>query len=86
MSHSLFVSGAQQFLPAFYQRLFEHGQLPDAVRAGRQQMRSRPERVCVRGTFPLEEWLVPVLYQNDPFSFAFVKKAKPKERAAAVLP
>jgi hypothetical protein len=38
MAYSLYVSAAQQFLPAFYQRLFERGELPDAVRAGRQQM------------------------------------------------
>ncbi len=86
MSYSLYVSGAQQFLPAFYQRLFERGELTDAVRAGRQQMLSRPERVCVLGTFPLEDWLVPVLYQQDPVNFTFVKEAKPKERGAMLLP
>ncbi len=86
MSYSLYVSGAQQFLPAFYQRLFEHGRLPDAVRAGRQQMRSRRQRVCARGTFPLDDWLVPVLYQNDPIDFAFVKKVRPKDKAATELP
>ncbi|MBV9124709.1 MAG: CHAT domain-containing protein, partial [Planctomycetes bacterium] len=86
MAYALYVSGAQQFLPALYQRLFEHGRLADAVRAGRQQMRSRPERVCVRGTFPLDDWLVPVLYQQEPWNFAFVKKAPPKERAPRPLP
>jgi tetratricopeptide (TPR) repeat protein len=86
MAYSLYVSGAQQFLPAFYQRLFEHGQLPDAVRAGRQQMRSRPQRVCARGTFPLEDWLVPVLYQQEAPDLQFVKTAKPKEERPPRLP
>jgi tetratricopeptide (TPR) repeat protein len=86
MAYSLYVSGAQQFLPAFYRRLFETGALADAVRAGRQQMRSRPERVCARGTFPLDDWLVPVLYQQEPPDLKFVKKAPPKEQAASRLP
>ena len=37
MAYSLYVSGAQQFLPAFYRRLFESGSVADATRAGRQQ-------------------------------------------------
>jgi tetratricopeptide (TPR) repeat protein len=86
MAYSLYVSGAQQFLPAFYRRLFEHGQLPEAVRAGRQQMLSQSERVCARGTFPLEDWLVPVLYQQDPPDFRFVQKAAAKEQPATRLP
>ena len=49
-------------------------------------MRAKPERVCARGTYPLEDWLVPVLYQQDPPDFKFVKKAKPKEAVATRLP
>jgi hypothetical protein len=37
MAYSLYVSGGQQFLPAFYRRLFETGSVADATRAGRQQ-------------------------------------------------
>jgi tetratricopeptide (TPR) repeat protein len=65
MAYSLYVSGAQQFLPAFYRRLFESGRVAEATRAGRQQMVSRPQRVCARGEYPLEDWLVPVLYEQD---------------------
>ena len=32
MAYSLYVSGAQQFLPAFYRRLFESGSVADATR------------------------------------------------------
>jgi tetratricopeptide (TPR) repeat protein len=86
MAYSLLVGGAQQFLPAFYRRLFEKGSLADAVRAGRQQMRSKPERPCVGGLVPLEDWLVPVLYQQEAPDFKFVKKARPKEQPATRLP
>ena len=54
MAYSLYVSGAQQFLPEFYRRLFEAGSLAVAVRAGRQQMWQHDKRICVRGEFPLQ--------------------------------
>ena len=66
MGYSLYVSGAQRFVPAFYQRLLANGQVAEAVRAGRQAMRAQDGRVCARGAFPLQDWLVPVLYQQDP--------------------
>ena len=75
MAYSLYVSGAQQFLPAFYRRLFEAGSVAVAVRAGRQQMWEHDKRTCVRGEFPLQDWLLPVLYQQDPLSFSFVADA-----------
>jgi len=76
MAYSLYVSGAQEFLPAFYGRLFEEGSLAQAVRAGRQQMFSHRDRVCARGKFPLQDWLLPVLYQQDPLDFSFAVEAR----------
>ena len=76
MAYSLYVSGAQQFLPAFYGRLFETGSVAEAVRAGRQQMRAHPDRVCARGKFPLHDWLLPVLYEQDPMDFSFAVDAR----------
>ncbi|MCG6862771.1 MAG: tetratricopeptide repeat protein, partial [Chromatiaceae bacterium] len=65
MGYNLYVSGAQQFVPAFYTRLLESGEVAEASRAGRQAMRLRDERVCARGVHPLQDWLVPVLYQQE---------------------
>ncbi|MCP4409607.1 MAG: ATP-binding protein, partial [Gammaproteobacteria bacterium] len=64
--YNLYVSGAQQFVPAFYKRLIESGEVAEAVRAGRQAMLEQDARACVRGEFPLQDWLVPVLYQQEP--------------------
>ncbi|MEI7462464.1 MAG: CHAT domain-containing protein, partial [Pirellula sp.] len=76
MAYSLYVSGAQQFLPAFYQRLFETGRAADAARAGRQQTIAHPNRVCARGAFPLDDWLVPVLYEQDAAALNFSAQFK----------
>ena len=76
MAYSLYVSGAQQFLPAFYRRLFETGQVADAVRAGRQQTVAHPHRICARGLFPLDDWLVPVLYEQQAVDLSFAEERR----------
>ena len=76
MAYSLYVSGAQQFPPAFYRRLFEEGNIAAAVRAGRQHMWQHDKRICVLGEFLLQDWLLPVLYQQDPLNFSFAASAR----------
>ncbi|MHB9107038.1 MAG: tetratricopeptide repeat protein [Armatimonadota bacterium] len=75
MAYSLYVSGAQQFLPAFYRRLFESGDVAEAVRTGRRGMLSENRRTSPRGKYPLDDWLVPVLYRQGPFNFGFAREA-----------
>ena len=76
MAYSLYVSGGQQFLPVFYRRLFESGSMAAATRAGRHQMLAHPERVCARGEFALDDWVLPVLYQQAPLDFSFAGEPK----------
>ena len=44
MAYSLYVSGAQEFLPAFYRSLFRTGNVAEAARAGRQRMFQQKSR------------------------------------------
>lgn len=76
MGYNLYVSGAQQFVPAFYQRLLNSGNVAEAARAGRQAMLAHPERVCVLGEHALQDWLVPVLYQQMPVGEAVLPVKK----------
>lgn len=76
MGYNLYVSGAQQFVPAFYQRLLGSGNVAEAARAGRQAMLAHPERVCVLGEHDLQDWLVPVLYQQLPVGEAVLPVKK----------
>lgn len=64
MGYNLYVSGAQQFVPAFYRRLLETANVAEATRAGRQAMLAHDQRPCLLGEHPLQDWLVPVLYQQ----------------------
>ncbi|MCP4569570.1 MAG: CHAT domain-containing protein, partial [FCB group bacterium] len=79
MAYSLYVSGAQEFLPAFYSELFAKRDLAQAVRAGRLKMFQQKKRVCIRGRFELDDFLVPVLYQQEEYMLPFAKGAKAKE-------
>ena len=77
MAYHLYVSAAGHFLLAFYTALFEEGDVAGAVLASQKALFDEPARVCARGTYPLQDWLVPMLYQQVPFSFDFAKDATP---------
>lgn len=76
MSYSLYVSGALEFLPAFYRALFEKGNMAEAVRAGRRQMRAQNKRIGDR--VELDDWILPVLYQQAPLDLSFAAQAEHK--------
>ncbi|MEI3059387.1 MAG: CHAT domain-containing protein [Oscillospiraceae bacterium] len=57
MGYSLYVSAAKEFVPAFYRKLFEKGSVSEAVRAGREEMYRQPQRSCVTGKLPLQDWV-----------------------------
>ena len=78
MSHTLYVTAAQEFLPAFYERLFETRQFDEAVRAGRRQLFKEQGRVCARGLYDLEDWLVPVVYAQGAEVLSFAARGRPR--------
>jgi len=85
MAYTVYVAGAKVFLPAFYKELFRTGDLSRATRAGRQKMHEKPGRVCARGRYELDDFIVPVAYQQAPCEFAFAgagAPAKPLEKTA----
>lgn len=70
MAYSLRASAARLFIPAFYRTLFQSGNMADAVLSGRLRMHEQPQRVSAAGKTPLQDWLVPVLYQQEDFEFS----------------
>jgi tetratricopeptide (TPR) repeat protein len=67
MGYSLYVDGARQFLPAFYRQLFRTGNVAQATLYGRRAMLEQPERMGLE----LQDWLVPVLYQQEALELQF---------------
>lgn len=89
MGYSLYVSGAKAFVPAFYERLFSTGKVSEAVRAGRGKMLQQSARDCIVGKLPLQDWVVPVLYQQLSSESAVLPKLRPAEGSgeeASTLP
>ena len=79
MAYSLYVTGAQEFLPDFYRELFESGDLSVATRAGRQKMYERKGRVCARGKYELRDFVVPVIYAQEQYNLSFAADAPESE-------
>jgi hypothetical protein len=77
MSYSVYVSAAQEFLPAFYRRLFNSGHFADAARAGRQQLVQKKVRIGAAGPCDLDDWVVPVVYELHPLDFSFTTTSSP---------
>ena len=78
MAYNLTVIGAQQFLPVFYRNLFKQGNLLETAREGRRQMHLRPSRSAWNPDVKLQDWLLPVVYQQrEDFDLSFGGKAAP---------
>jgi len=64
MSYSVHADTAAQFMERFYERLVAHEPLSVAVAAGRRSLHATPQRRSVIGDLPLQDWVVPSLYQQ----------------------
>lgn len=73
MSHTLLVETARRFVEAFYKALAEGKRVGDAMLAGQRQLKDDTfrGRIFGAGELRLEDWFVPVLYQekDDPQLF-----------------
>lgn len=89
MGYSLYVSSAKVFIPAFYERLFSTGKVSEAMRAGRGKMLQQSERDCIVGKMPLQDWVVPVLYQqisSDSVVLPKLRAVERLDRKSSILP
>ena len=73
MSHSVLVETARRFVEAFYQALATGKRVGDAMLAGQRRLKDDTfrGRIFGAGELRLEDWFVPVLYQekDDPQLF-----------------
>ncbi|ABW27759.1 tetratricopeptide repeat protein [Acaryochloris marina] len=73
MTHSVLVVTAQKFVEQFYKSLAEGKRIGDAMLAGQMALYNNPFRFKVMGAgdLKLQDWFVPVLYQDadDPQLF-----------------
>lgn len=89
MTHSVLVETARRFVGAFYQALAQGKRVGDAMLAGQRRLKDDTGRGAIFGSgeLRLEDWFVPVLYQekDDPQLFTAVPSPQTLEDAQARL-
>lgn len=67
MGYSVTVSAAELLMGQLYQQLFQGGDLAAAIRRARLELHNhKARRAYFNQTIDLEDWLLPVVYQNQP--------------------
>ena len=89
MSHSVLVETARRFVEAFYQALAAGKRVGDAMLAGQRQLKddSLRDRIFGVGELRLEDWFVPVLFQekHDPQLFSTTPTSQTQKDFRAAL-
>ncbi|MFK0730827.1 MAG: tetratricopeptide repeat protein [Gloeotrichia echinulata HAB0833] len=80
MAYSVQAEGAKHFIGRLYHELVRGGSIATAVAVGRKSMSIDKLRPSPKGNLALQDWLVPVLYQQEPYT-PFV----PKQQAPSFL-
>lgn len=81
MAYSVTVSAAEEFMPILYQELFRTQSLLAALSAARRALANEKERrAYYQQTIELEDWLLPVLYQNQDVRLSFQPFTPPRKK------
>ncbi len=68
MAYSVYADAAKAFIGRFYGELTRGVCVAEAVAAARLSMLNQPQRQSPRGPRTLQDWLVPVLYQQETYT------------------
>jgi tetratricopeptide (TPR) repeat protein len=68
MAYSVYAEAAKQFMGRAYRQLVLGDSLSMAVAAGRRAALNQRQRPSPKGDLPLQDWIVPVLYQQEAYS------------------
>ncbi|AOS83873.1 hypothetical protein BIU88_06735 [Chlorobaculum limnaeum] len=84
MGYSVTVSAARLFMTRFYQELLAGREPATAIRSARLELfRDKARKGAYNREIDLEDWMLPVIYQNTPVQFRFSAAAP---RAAFAMP
>jgi CHAT domain len=89
MSHSMLVETASRIVEAFYERLACGDRVGDAMLEGQRRLKNDPSRGRVLGAsdFRLQDWFVPILFQEkeDPQLFHTITSPQTREDLKTAL-
>jgi len=75
MAYSVYAEAAKHFMGRLYGELATGATVSRAVAAGRREILNQKLRPSPKGKLPLQDWLVPVLYQQESY-VPFTKVSK----------
>src|SRR5262249_3613029 len=80
MRYNVYVVTAAQFVAGLYQSLANGYAIGEAVTLGRNQLSKQPIREISFQPRPLQDWLVPIVYESSPVALftSGSKKAEPE--------
>ncbi len=82
MGYSVTVSAAELLMRTLYQKLFENDDLKVAIRHAREELyNNKARRAYFDQRIDLEDWLLPVVYENQPVQLQ-PRDFTPQERSA----
>lgn len=82
MQYNLYVTTAAQFISDLYGAFQAGVSLGEAVTAGRRGLADRPEREIGLVRRPLQDWIVPVVYENVPTRASIAPSSRSAEQPA----
>jgi tetratricopeptide (TPR) repeat protein len=68
MAYSVYAEAAKHFMGGLYGELARGASLAEAVAAARRMVLNQSLRPSPKGNLPLQDWLVPVLYQQETYT------------------
>ncbi len=68
MAYSVYAEAAKHFIGRLYEQLVRGSSLSSALAAGRRQLLNERDRPSPKGFLPLQDWMVPVLYQQESYA------------------
>lgn len=68
MRYNVYVVTAAQFVANLYAAIASGLSLGEAVALGRKQLAAQPLRASICGPRPLQDWLVPIVYESAPIN------------------
>lgn len=74
MAYNIYVDAAKHFIGRFYEEILLGHSLSKAVNSARLELLNNPHRQTARGHLPINDWFVPILYQQEP-CIPFVAKS-----------
>ena len=78
MAYNVYVVTAAQFIGNVYASLLDGHQLGQAVTTARRQLAAAPLRQVALQARPLQDWLVPVVYEAAPLTLRTTPQAQPE--------